>query len=353
VTKGVKKASDHAVCQLGMSLRDLRKQRGMTLVEASAVADLPVSTLSSLATRGTRWARLPEASGTYPASTIYVDTIICGRSRQIADIPDLSGAMLACPLSGSVVIEQKRASGEWRTAPVVAGEFYLTALARGTEIWWHATSPDDAELMRMHISLPLLARAVRAMYDEPLSNFSLCEVRDKLDPILSGLVGLLQSAARKRTEGDHEFFRGVGQALAAHVVRHHGSRTSGLPIPSGGLQIHRLSRSIDMMRAALEEPFDLQTLARRVGLSAFHFSRVFKQATGMSPSRYFVHLRMQKARRLLCETGYSIIDIALELGYRSPSHFASVFRQVSGTTPSVYRDRALNGRRANGYGWYR
>ena len=93
----------------------------------------------------------------------------------------------------------------------------------------------------------------------------------------------------------------------------------------------------------------MEALARQAGLSAFHFSRVFKEATGMSPSRYFVHLRMQKAHRLLSDTGYSIIDIALELGYRSPSHFSSVFRQVSGTTPSVYRHRALNGRRANGH----
>ena len=111
-----------------------------------------------------------------------------------------------------------------------------------------------------------------------------------------------------------------------------------------------LSHSIDVMRGALEEAFDLQTLASHVGLSAFYFSRVFNQVTGMSPSRYFVDLRMQKARRLLCETGYSIIDIALELGYRSPGHFWPVLRQVSGTTPSVYRHRVLNGRHANRHG---
>jgi AraC family transcriptional regulator len=77
-------------------------------------------------------------------------------------------------------------------------------------------------------------------------------------------------------------------------------------------------------------------------LSVFHFSRVFKQATGMAPSRYVARLPVEEARRLLCETERPVIDIGMELGYQSPSHFTQVFRQLTGVTPSTYRGSSRN-----------
>lgn len=87
------------------------------------------------------------------------------------------------------------------------------------------------------------------------------------------------------------------------------------------------------------EEFSLERLAAQAQLSKFHFSRLFKAATGRSPSRYHLDLRMNAARRLLRETDRSIIEIALEVGYPSPSRFAQLFRREAGLTPSEYRRR--------------
>ena len=72
-------------------------------------------------------------------------------------------------------------------------------------------------------------------------------------------------------------------------------------------------------------------------MSEYHFSRLFKKATGRSPSQCFIRLRMAKARQLLLETDQSIIDIGLEVGYGSPSHFSQVFKREVGVKPSDYR----------------
>lgn len=72
-------------------------------------------------------------------------------------------------------------------------------------------------------------------------------------------------------------------------------------------------------------------------MSEFHFSRLFKRSTGLTPSQYFIRLRMAEARRLLRETGRRVIEIGLDVGYASPSHFAQVFRRVVGVSPSEYR----------------
>ena len=106
---------------------------------------------------------------------------------------------------------------------------------------------------------------------------------------------------------------------------------------SNALPAYKLRKVIGVMNERLAEEFSLAALAQVVELSEYHFSRMFKRATGLSPSQYFIGLRMARARQLLLETPRSIIDIGLEVGYSSPSHFSQVFRREVGVTPSIYR----------------
>jgi AraC family transcriptional regulator len=75
-----------------------------------------------------------------------------------------------------------------------------------------------------------------------------------------------------------------------------------------------------------------------VELSPFHFSRVFKHATGMSPLQFVTRGRITQAQQLIRETSRSIIDIGLEVGYTSPSYFSKVFRRVTTVTPMEFRN---------------
>ena len=88
----------------------------------------------------------------------------------------------------------------------------------------------------------------------------------------------------------------------------------------------------------LAESISIEKLAELAELSPFHFSRVFKQATGMTPLQLVTRERMLQAQRLIRETSRSLIEIALEVGYTSPSHFAQVFRRMVGLTPTEFRN---------------
>ena len=87
----------------------------------------------------------------------------------------------------------------------------------------------------------------------------------------------------------------------------------------------------------LAEDISTETLAHIADLSPFHFSRVFKQSTAMTPLQFVTRERMLKAQQLIRESSCSLMEVGLEVGYTSPSHFAHVFRRSVSVTPIEFR----------------
>ena len=117
-----------------------------------------------------------------------------------------------------------------------------------------------------------------------------------------------------------------------------------LSIPTRiGVRHPKLSRVIQMMEANIEEPISPSILARDVGLSTRQLERLFRRYLNRSPKRYYMELRLQKARNLLMQTDMSVINVALACGFASPSHFSKCYRSHYNTTP--YRERGAQAAR--------
>ena len=104
-----------------------------------------------------------------------------------------------------------------------------------------------------------------------------------------------------------------------------------------GVRHPKLSQVIHMMEANIEEPISPATLAQNVGMSTRQLERLFRRYLDRSPKRYYMELRLQKARNLLMQTDMSVINVALACGFSSPSHFSKCYRTQYYTTP--YRER--------------
>jgi len=91
----------------------------------------------------------------------------------------------------------------------------------------------------------------------------------------------------------------------------------------------------------LHRELRLAELSGLVHMSPYHFARLFKQSTGVSPHRFLVRRRIEQARALLEARTLPIAEIARSVGFRTPSHFTTTFRRVTGITPSVYRSGGL------------
>ena len=96
--------------------------------------------------------------------------------------------------------------------------------------------------------------------------------------------------------------------------------------------------AISSIRERYFEPITLADLASEVFVSRFHFSRMFADATGVTPGRFLTAVRLFEAKRLLLTTSLNVSDIVCSVGYSSVGTFTSRFSRAVGMTPTQYRE---------------
>jgi AraC family transcriptional regulator, glycine betaine-responsive activator len=131
----------------------------------------------------------------------------------------------------------------------------------------------------------------------------------------------------------------VAETILHSPIRHH-SENQRLSLPARiGARHPKLVSIIERMEENLEDPLSPSLLAKQAGLSTRQLERLFRRYLDRSPKRYYLELRLKKARSLLLQTDMSVINVALACGFSSPSHFSKCYRAYYGRTP--YRERGV------------
>jgi AraC-like DNA-binding protein len=132
-----------------------------------------------------------------------------------------------------------------------------------------------------------------------------------------------------------------GEALSLALAAYLFGRTSRRHAPATArgiaLSPSQVRRVRDYVGENLGGDIGLSELASQTGLSPHYFSLLFKRAVGVSPYRYVLSTRIERAKRLLRERKMAMSEIALELGFADQSHFSKVFKTFAGATPRQYR----------------
>lgn len=129
------------------------------------------------------------------------------------------------------------------------------------------------------------------------------------------------------------------QMLIKQLRAHRGTSASQAPSEAGGglMQQDLCARAISFMRSHLHQSISRADIASAVHYSDPHFARVFRQTMGVSPGHYLSELRIERAKLFLTTSTLSISQIALEVGFQSFSHFTQLFKQRTGQSPSAFR----------------
>lgn len=198
---------------------------------------------------------------------------------------------------------------------------------------------DSMECLHIFLPATLIEHSALADYDLDPAKTRLAYAGGFGDAMLlqigSAFRGLL---GREAQPTDRLFVDGMQAALAAHLL---GNYTLGRwqpPERAPLLDRKRLKRVLDFIEARLADDIALDDLAAEACLSPFHFARLFKDATSLTPHRYVTDRRVQAAREKLALNHSSLAEVALDTGFGSQANFIRVFRKATGLTPGQYRE---------------
>ncbi|MDQ4062213.1 MAG: GlxA family transcriptional regulator [Pseudomonadota bacterium] len=139
-----------------------------------------------------------------------------------------------------------------------------------------------------------------------------------------------------------------GQELARQVANQfHHERIRDERDDQRGGRLHHLANlpitvrsAVELMQRHIDEPIAIAEVAARTGLSARQIERLFLRYLKMTPARYYLALRIDRARELLIYSDRPILDVAVATGFASTSHFSQWFKRFYGARPSELRGRS-------------
>lgn len=156
------------------------------------------------------------------------------------------------------------------------------------------------------------------------------------DPVFASLARGLLDAAGKGILQTPLYLRTFESAILERIAVIGGAKDMG--VSRGRLSRGVLRKSLDFIYARLSGDIRVGEVAAEAGMSQYHFSRLFRNATGISPHRFILDLRLARAFALLgVEREKTVAAIAAETGFSDQSHFANAFRHRYGVSPSRCR----------------
>ncbi len=135
-------------------------------------------------------------------------------------------------------------------------------------------------------------------------------------------------------------YQAMTTSLLLQLVTFLSRRYSGIKT-TAGQSLLRVASVISHIENHYQDPITLGSLAGLAHMSPNQLLRVFRQATDLSPIDYLIRFRVNKARKLLLETDWSITDIAFRVGFTDSNYFTRQFRKISNITPREFRAHAI------------
>lgn len=229
------------------------------------------------------------------------------------------------------VVLERVLNGRFQSLRCSLGDFFL-APANTT---YRSICNEETEFIALSLEPALFTRVAQESVDahiEIVPQFSIS------DPLIQQIGLSLKAELETEGLGNRLYVESLATLLSVHLLRHYCAFGQKIPTYSGGLSQHKLRWAIEYINENLEKDLKLSEIAAIVGMSQYHFVRMFKQSTGLPPHRYLVERRLEKAKRLLAETDLPIAEIVYCVGFANQSSFTKVFRKHTLITPKAYRE---------------
>ncbi|QXQ06196.1 AraC family transcriptional regulator [Sphingosinicellaceae bacterium] len=227
----------------------------------------------------------------------------------------------------------RRGEGNTHQADIDPGAFSITPW--GAAYDWRTTGPVDyAEL---YFSPAMLHQVFNEVLDKDRCGHSLQDPLGAVDPLVEALFTTMLEELGSMRGGSRLFLDTLFNAVLLRLVRLYANAESIATAARVALAPERTRRVLDYIEANLAADIGVAELAGVAGVSAFHFSRAFKNATGTTPYAFLTARRVAVAKRALIDRNATISAIAGICGFKTAGQFSRMFKQWTGTTPTQFR----------------
>jgi AraC family transcriptional regulator len=157
------------------------------------------------------------------------------------------------------------------------------------------------------------------------------------DSVIRSLSMALYPAFENPEQTSRMFVDHMTMAVATHMAHTYGGMRTAVRQASGGLAPWQVSRAQEMISAGLDGNIALATIAKECGLSVSHFSRAFRQSTGVPPHAWLLQRRIDASKAMLADRKLALAEVALQCGFADQSHFTRIFSRSVGVSPGLWR----------------
>lgn len=153
------------------------------------------------------------------------------------------------------------------------------------------------------------------------------------DPFMQTILSTLKREAEIGEMGSYLLVDSLKTALAIHLLRNYCATQPKLSSYTNGLSQRKLTLVKNYIKDHLHQNLQLNEIAAIAQISPYHFLRLFKQSTGLTPHQYILQCRLNQAKYLLQHSQLSIAEVAARAGFCDQSHLNRYFKRMTGITP--------------------
>lgn len=221
--------------------------------------------------------------------------------------------------------------GAWQSEQFQEGD--VTLLPRGQSSRWQWG--ESLENIHLYVAEHYLAGIAQDVFDRDETGLQLVDQLRISDPAISSATRLLAAEVNAGGCGEQLFVDSVGTQICIHILRKYCFVGQEIRPANGGLDRGDARRVADYIEAGLSSSLTIRDLAVVAHMSPYHFARKFKEQFGLSPHRYVMARRLERARMLMSASDLSIKQIVSRCGFYDQSHLTRLYRARYGTTPRL------------------
>ncbi|MBD2020376.1 helix-turn-helix transcriptional regulator [Leptolyngbya sp. FACHB-36] len=224
-----------------------------------------------------------------------------------------------------------KANGKFNSQRLLPGNVCITPFQHFHAVRWQ----DEMEVLSLTLEPKFVAQAVQELVPDRVE---LMMHRGQNDPLIREILLALKTELEAGCPSGRLYGEAMGTALAVHLLKCYSTLKSPLAVYKEGLPQHKLNQVLEYIQCYLDQDIKLVDLAELVGMSQYHFCRLFKQSMGVAPHQFVLQQRIERAKELLQQKELAIADVALLSGFKNQSHFTTLFRKFTAVTPRVFRN---------------